>query len=330
MSVVGHLRGRRHALAILAQAGTAFAVAAHAQAVPVVGFMRSASFDGAAPLVAAFRDGLREAGFVEGRNVAIEFRSADGHNDRLPAVAAALVEQRVSVIFGNSVAILAARSATSAIPLVFASGGDPVREGLVASLNRPGGNVTGVNFLNSTLSAKQLELLRELIPNLRTVGILLDATNAAAVSMAADAAAAARTLGIQFASVPASSAEQIDAAFARFQAERVEALYVAGAAFFVSRMEQIVALSARHRLPTVYENREYVVGGGLMSYSGSITDGYRQAGVYVGRILGGASPADLPVVLGTRIEFAINLRTARALGITIPPTLLVRADEVIE
>jgi putative ABC transport system substrate-binding protein len=320
---------RRCAIAVLGGAVALWpAVLRAQQPVPVVGFIRNASFDGTAPLVAAFREGLREMGFVEGQNVAIEFRSAEGHNDRLPSVAAELVRRPVSVVVGNPVSVLAVKALTTTIPIVFASGGDPVRDGLVESLSRPGGNVTGVTFLNSLLSAKQLELLRELMPGVRTVAFLLDATITSARTVAADANAAADALGMRLVTAEASSAPEIDAAFIQFAERRVAALLVSGAAFFLSRHEQIVALAARHALPTIYENRAYVAAGGLMSYSGSITEGYRQAGIYVGRILSGAVPADLPVVLGTRLQLVINLQTARALGVTILQSILARAVEV--
>jgi putative ABC transport system substrate-binding protein len=323
---------RREVISLLGGAAAVWPAAARAQqpAMPVIGFLRSSSFDGAAELVAAFRQGLREAGYVEGQNVVIEFRSAEGHNDRLPTLVADLIGLPVNVIVGNGPSALAAKAATTTLPIVFAYGGDPIREGLVTSLNRPGANVTGIIFFNSLLAAKQLELLRDLVPTATVVGFLVDTTLPGAVSAEIDAQAAARALGIRLIVANADSEHDIDAAFDVLVQRQAGALLTLVGPLFLSRSHQIVALAARLAVPTLYSQRDFVNAGGLMSYGGDFPDAYRQAGVYAGRILGGASPADLPVMLGTRVELAINLRTARALGITIPPALLARADEVIE
>jgi putative ABC transport system substrate-binding protein len=307
-------------------------IAARAQppSLPVIGFLRAGSFEGAGGNIAGFRQGLGESGYVEGRNVAIEFRSAGGQVDRLPALVDDLLRRPVAVIVGNPPAALVAKGATTTIPILFASGGDPVSEGLVTSLSRPGGNVTGVTFLNSTLGAKQLELLRELVPAVTAVGFLADATNTSAIAATAEVQAAARALGIHIVVANVAGDRDIEAAFANVGRQQVGAVVSFGASLFASRRGQIVALAAEHALPAIYDTRDYVAAGGLMSYGGSVVDAYRQVGIYAGRILGGASPADLPVVQSTRLELAINLRTARALGLTIPPILLARADEVIE
>jgi putative ABC transport system substrate-binding protein len=324
---------RRREFIPLLGAAMAWPMAAHTQqaAMPVIGFLRSASFDDmTVGIVSAFRQGLREAGYVEGQNVVIAFRSAEGRNDRLPEVVAELIRLPVHVIVANGPAALAAKAATTTVPIVFVGGGDPVRDGFVASLSRPGNNVTGVTFLNSLLITKQLELLHELVPTATNVGLLVDATNPSAMSAETDAQAVASALGIRIVVAHAGSERDIDAAIARVVQQQVGAILILGAAFFLSRINQIVALTARHALPAISANREYVTAGGLMSYSGSLEDAYHQAGAYAGRILGGARAADLPVVQGTHVELAINLRTARALGLAIPPTLLARADEVIE
>jgi putative ABC transport system substrate-binding protein len=320
---------RREFIALLGSA--VWPLAAHAQrpAMPVIGFVR-VSFGGADDFVAAFRQGLTETGYVEGQNVAIEFRSAEGRGDRMPALIDELLRIPVNLIVGAVASALAAKAATTTVPIVFATGGDPVRDGLVASLNRPGGNVTGVTFLNATLGAKQLEFVRELAPAATTIGLLADATNSSVLLTVADMREAARALGIRLVVVNASSEQDIDAAFATFVQDRAGAFVIAGGEFLLSRRQQIVALAARHALPAMYENRAFTAAGGLASYSGSIPDAYRQAGVYAGRILRGASPADLPVMQSTRVELAINLSTARTLGLTVPLSLLVSADQVIE
>ena len=300
------------------------------QAVPVIGFLSNVSPEQYAPFVAAFRQSLNDAGYVEGRNVAIEFRWAEGQNDRLPALAADLVRRQVTVILANGPSISAAMAATAVIPIVFSTGADPVQLGFVASLNRPGGNVTGVTFLVNTIGAKRLELLNELVPAATLIGFLVDPTNPASEAETRDMQTAADTLGRILLVVKASTESELDAAFAIFVQARIDALIVAGEAFFLSRRDQLVALAARHAIPTMYHLREVAVAGGLMSYGTSIRDAYRQAGVYIGKILKGAKPADLPVEQSVKFELVINLKAAKALGLTIPPAMLTNADEVIE
>ena len=300
-------------------------------ALPVVGFLRSAAVDDmAAEWLAAFRRGLREAGYEDGRNVAIEVRGADGSPARLATLVQELIERPARVIFGNNAAALAALRATRSIPIVFATGGDPIRDGLVASLSRPGGNVTGVTFLDATVSAKQLELLRELVPAATTLGLVADTSTPTGAAAARDAAAAAAAMGLRLVLMSARSDAEIDAAFAAFAAQRVGGFMASGAAAFSSRRRRLVALAAQHRLPGMYEAREFAAAGGLMSYGGSIPEAYRQAGLHAGRILAGADPGSLPVFQSTRVELVINLAVARALGLAVPPMLLSRADEVIE
>jgi ABC-type uncharacterized transport system substrate-binding protein len=285
-----------------------------------------------ASLMPGFRKGLGEVGYVEGRNLIIEYRWADDHYDRLPSLAAELVSRQVSVIVtGNATAAaLAAKTATSTIPIVFTVGADPVQFGLVASLNRPGGNVTGVSFLSNLLVAKQVGLLQELVPAAFEFGLLLNPNNPNAESDTRNAEAAAASLGRKIHVVYVSSERDLGTAFAALIERRVAALAMGPDALFVGQRDQLVALAARHAIPTIYTNRLYADAGGLMSYGASQLDAYRQAGMYVGRILAGERPADLPVVQPTKFELVINLSTAKALGITVPPTLLARADEVIE
>lgn len=296
---------------------------------PIIGLLRSASGEGAADLLSAFRRGLAEIGYLDGRDVIVEYRSADGQSDHLAKIVGELLRRPVAAIAGNSVVALTAKAMTTTVPIVFASGYDPVREGLVASINRPGGNITGVTFLNNTLSAKQLELLRELEPA-ATIGLLADKSVPAGMLALADAQAAAATLGIRVVAAAADTAEAIDMAFAGFAKQQVRAVAVLGSAFFFSRRDQIVALAARYAVATIYENRVFVASGGLMSYGGDIVEAYRQVGNYTGQILKGAKPGDLPVIRSSKVELAINLRTARALGLTMPPIVLARADEVID
>jgi putative tryptophan/tyrosine transport system substrate-binding protein len=323
---------RRRRFITLLGAAAAWPLGAHAQqpALPVIGFLRSTSLADATDLVTAFRQGLKEAGFVEGQNVAIEFRSAEDQLDRLPVLVADLLRRPVAVIVGNNNSALAAKAATTTVPIVFATGTDPVQQGLVASLNRPGGNVTGFSFLAAALAAKRLELLRQLVPKATTIAVLVSPDAPEPEAERRDVQAAAQTIGLQLIILDVSSARDIDTAFATFVQRGAGALFVGGGAFLFSNRERIVALAARHALPASYSDRETVVAGGLMSYAPSITDAYRQAGIYVGRILKGEKPADLPVQQATKIELVINLKTAKALGLTVSNQMQLLADEVIE
>lgn len=309
-------------------------LAADAQqpAMPVIGFLNSGSPAERAPFVAAFRLGLKETGYVEGQTAAIEYRFAEGRYDRLPSLASDLVRRGVAVITatGDTASPLAAKGATTTIPIVFVAGSDPVKDGLVTSFNRPGRNITGVSIISSALVSKQFELLHELVPQADVVGILLNPSNPNVGFELSDLQGAAQMMGVQLTVLRASTESGVDAAFATLVQQRAGALLIEPDVFFLDRRERLVALAARHGVATIYSRREYAAVGGLMSYGASLADGYRQAGVYVGRILKGTNPADLPVQSPTKYELVINLKTARALGLEIPPTLLARADEVIE
>jgi putative tryptophan/tyrosine transport system substrate-binding protein len=321
---------RREFLSVLG-AAAAWPVAARAQAsVPTIGFVRSTSLADAAHLVTAFRQGLKEAGFTEGQNVNVEYRSAEGRLDRLPAIAADFLRGRVAVIVGNATAAHPIKAATTTVPIVFVTGTDPVRDGLVSSLNRPGGNVTGVTFFGGLLGAKRLELMRQLVPKATSVALLVDPRGPDAEAVLEDARAAVQTTGLQFMSVNVGSLSDIEKGIATFVERRASVLQLSSGAFFNSHREQLVALAARHKIPTIYNWREAVVAGGLMSYAASITNSYRQAGIYAGRILKGEKPGDLPVMQPTKFEFVLNLKTAKALGLEVPDRLLALADEVIE
>jgi ABC-type uncharacterized transport system substrate-binding protein len=328
---------RREVIALLG-AGAASSLArpdaAHAQqpALPVVGMLNSGSPDAYASRNAAFLQGLGEAGFIEGRNVAIEHRYADDHYDRLPDLAAELVRRPVAVLVasGGGVAPQAAKTATATIPIVFTGGFDPVKAGLVASLNQPGGNVTGATFLTNVLETKRLGLLHELVPQASVIGVLMNPKNASAETVRADLNEAARGLKIELRIAPAASEGEFDAAFAGFDRDGVRALLVASDAVFSGNAKSLVALAERHKLPAIYFVREFPALGGLTSYGTSFDDAWRQAGAYVGRILKGEKPANLPVVQSAKFEFVINLKTAKTLGLSIPQTLLATADEVIE
>jgi len=325
---------RREFITLLGGATAAWPLAARAQqpAMPVVGFLHLGSSEPVAPNVAAFRQGLNETGFVDGRNVAIEYRWAQGQYDRLPTLAADLVRRQVTVIAAcaTSAPGLAAKAATSAIPIVFQTGGDPVQDGLVASMNRPGRNVTGVSRLSVTLEPKRLEFLHELSPKTTVIGLLVNPTNPRSELVARQLEEPARALGLRLQVLKATSEGELDSVFASLVRLGVGALLVAQEPAYNRWLRQIIALASGHAIPTMYATRDFVVAGGLVSYDASGIDSFRQVGVYVGRILKGEKPADLPVMQPTKFELVINLKTANALGLTVPPTLQAAADEVIE
>jgi len=326
---------RRKVITLLGSAAATWPLAARAQqsAIPVIGFLHPGSPAMLAERERGFRQGLKETGFVEGENVAIEYRWADNQLDRLPALASELVRRQVAVIAapGGAPAALAAKAATATVPIVFLVGDDPVRHGLVASLAAPGGNVTGINLFNAELSAKRLELLRMLVPATTRMAVLVNPTNTASTeSTLRDVGAVARAKGLQVQVFNASTIREIDAAFATLVRERTDALFIANDPFLIDRRVQLAQLAAHHSIPATHQDSLYAEVGGLMSYGTNITDAFRQIGVYAGRILKGAKPADLPVVQSTKFELVINASTARMLGLTVPPTLLSVADEVIE
>jgi ABC-type uncharacterized transport system substrate-binding protein len=321
---------RREFISFVAGAAAAWPFAARAQQMPVVGLLDQRSPEALGDRLRAFRQGLREAGFAEGQNVAIEYRWADNQADRLPELAADLVRRQVAVIVAPAglAPALAAKAATTTIPIVFVIADDPVRLGLVASLARPGGNLTGINFLSGELTAKRLELLRELMPSATRVAVLVNPTNAE--NPEREVEAAARSIGLQIQTLNASTIREINAAFATFVRERPDAVFVGLDPFFNSRRIQLVQLAARYAIPASYPARDFAEAGGLMSYGADIADAWRHAGTYAGRILKGAKPADLPVVQSSKFQLVFNVQTATMLGLTVPDKLLVAADEVIE
>jgi putative tryptophan/tyrosine transport system substrate-binding protein len=325
---------RREFITLIGGAAAAWPLAARAQqpTVPVIGFLHSASHAPNAHMVRAFHSGLKEAGYVEGQNVAIVYRYADGQYDRLPMLAAELVRSQVAVLAatGGDPAVLAARAVTATIPIVFTTGSDPVALGYVASLNRPGGNVTGVVLLSSNLGAKRIGLLRELVPKADAIGALVNPTYPVATAQLKEVQEAAASVGVRLIIANASAERDFEPAFALLVQQRSSALMISSDPFFNSRRDQIVALAARHAVPAIYEWREFAEAGGLMSYGTSVTEAYRLAGIYAGRVLKGDKPADLPVMQSSKFEFVINLKTAKALGLDVPLGMSAAADEVIE
>jgi putative tryptophan/tyrosine transport system substrate-binding protein len=323
---------KRREFITLFSGAAAWPLAAGAQqaVMPVIEFFRSASLANAGPLVTAFRQGLKEAGYVEGQNVIIEFRSAEGHNDELPKLVAELLRLPVAVMVCNVTAATAAKAVTSTVPIVFATGDDPIAEGLVTSLNRPGGNVTGVSFLGNALGAKQVELLRQLAPNATTIAVLVDTNYQGSATDLKNVERAAHSFRQNLIILRASNERDLETASATLAEQHADALIALGAAFFLSQRDQIIALAERYKLPAIYQVQDFAIAGGLMSYGASIRDAYRQAGIYAARILKGEKPADLPVMQPTKFELIINLKTAKAVGLTVPPLLLALADEVIE
>jgi putative tryptophan/tyrosine transport system substrate-binding protein len=325
---------RRKFIAALGGTAATWPLATRAQqlAIPVIGYLSAGPSNSFPHLVTAFRQGLSEVGYVEGRNVTIDYRWAEGKYDRLPALAAELVRHNVATIIavGGTVSALAAKKTTATIPIVFASGGDPINDGLVSSLNRPGGNVTGVTFFGGPLGAKRLELLRQLVPTVDVIGLLVNQANPTSEIESKDVQEAAHAAGQKIQVLNASSGSEVEEAFNTIELRRVGALLVSADTFFTSQRDRLATLAAQYRVPSIYELREFVMAGGLMSYGSSLARGYRQAGEYAGRILKGEQPADLPVVQPTIFELVINLKAAQLLGLKVPQMLLARADEVIE
>jgi putative tryptophan/tyrosine transport system substrate-binding protein len=323
---------RREFITLIGGAVAAWPLAARAQqpGLPVVGWLNSGRPDLDTYLVRAFRQGLKEIDYVEGQNVTIEYRWAHGKYDRMPAMAVELVRDQVAVIVADTPGVLAAKAATTTIPIVFAIAGDPVTASLVASMNRPGGNLTGQASLNVQMGPKRLELLHEMVPAAAVIALLVNPTNPNAATISSEAKAAARTLGLQLHIVHASTEREFDAVFADLAQLRAGGLAISTDPFFTNQSEQLGALALRHAMPAIYQYPVFAAAGGLMSYGGSITDNFRLLGIYTGRILNGEKPADLPVQQSAKIELIINLKTAKALGLDVPPTLLARADKVIE
>jgi putative ABC transport system substrate-binding protein len=322
---------RRQFITLLGGAA-AWPLAARAQqrAMPVVGFLRSTSLAVSTPMVTGFRQGLTVAGFTEGQNVVIEYRYADNQRERLPGLVAELIRLPVAVIVANNIAALAAKAATTTVPIVFATGSDPVVDGLVASLNRPGGNVTGASFLAGLLGPKRLEMLRQLVPTAATIAILVGTDTLEARIERRDVELAAQAIGQQLIVAPVTNEGDLDGAFTSIVERGAKALLVGTGPLVTSNRERLVALAARHAIPAIYSLREFVEAGGLISYGASLVEAYRQAGIYAGRVLKGEKPTDLPVMQSTKFELVINLKAAKALGLKVPDTVLARADEVIE
>lgn len=325
---------RREFIALLGGAATAWPVTGHAQrpVVPVIGFLNPVSPNGFEDRLRGFRQGLKETGYIEGENVVIDYRWAEGQLERLPELAADLVRRHVNVIaaFGGDTPALAAKTATATIPIVFLNGSDPIKAGLVTSLNRPGGNVSGISLLAGAVNAKRLELIHELVPQVALMAVITNPLVSEVETRSSDLQEAARTLGLQLLIQSVRSQRDLEMAFSTISDRSVGALFVDGNPFFVSRRDQLIRLAAHHRLPTMYFEQEFPLVGGLMSYGPSFTEAYRQAGVYVGSILKGTKTADLPVLQPTKFDFVINLKTAKALGLEFPPKLLALANEVIE
>jgi putative tryptophan/tyrosine transport system substrate-binding protein len=323
---------RREFITLLGGAAATWPLPVGAQqpAMPVVGFLRSTSLAVSKPMIAGFRQGLTAAGFNEGQNVAIEYRYADNQIERLPGLVAELIRLPVAVIVGNNNAALAAKAATTTVPIVFATGSDPVVDGLVANLNRPAGNVTGVSFVSGLLGAKRLDMLRQLVPAATTIAMLVGTETLEARIERRDVELAAQALGQQLIIAPVSSEGEFDGAFTSIVGRGAKALLVGTGPFMTSNRERVIALAVRHAIPAIYALREFVEAGGLMSYGASIVEAYRQAGIYAGRVLKGEKPADLPVMQSTKFELVISLKAAKALGLEVPATLLAIADEVIE
>ena len=321
---------RRRDFISLIGGAAAWPVAARAQSLPVIGFVRSTSAADSTRFVTAFRRGLKEAGFLEGQNVAIELRFAEGHSDRLPELVADLMHQPVTVIVANNSAAAAAKAATRTVPIVCITGSDPIRDGLVASFNRPGGNITAVVFTVSELGAKRLELMRQLVPKATTMGVLVNPNTVETEAERRDLLAAALKIGLQLIILDVGSVREIETAFATLVQRGAGAALIGSGPFLTSHRQQLVALAARNKLPTMYSLREFIAAGGLISYGPSITEAYHQAGLYAGRILKGEKPADLPVMESTKFEFVLNLKTAKALGLEVTPALIALVDEIIE